>query len=182
MKIRGWGKLVIVLVIVCLGGAVFSMYMMHALQEPRARELFRQYVIDPVPASVAHIKVDQARGASSYQCVFRFAADKRSVELIRQSRPFREARITGYMGGGSLRWDWKDFPSSGGAKSQAFSVYGTHAPSWYDLESWGNPEAYILVKEDKNGNTSELQVLTYNGTSGSAFFIVVSYSNRVPFF
>ncbi len=128
------------------------------------------------------VKADQARGACSYHCVFRFAVDKADVELIRQSRPFREARITGYMRGGSLCWDWSDFPLSGRERGSSFGVYGSHAPSWYDLESWDNPETYILVKEDNSGNTSEFQVLTYNSASGYAFFIVVCYSNRVPFF
>jgi hypothetical protein len=182
MRIHGLRKLAIVLAALCLGVAILSIYAIRGRQEARAHALFRQYIMGPIPASVAQIRADQARGASSYRCVLRFAIDKTDVELIRRSRPFREARITGYMGGGSLWWDWKDFPSSGGEKSRAFGVYGSDAPSWYDLESWDNPETYILVKEDKSGNTSEIQVLMYNSASGYAFFIIVSYSNRVPFF
>ena len=182
MKIRGLGKLVIVLALLCLGVAVFSIHVTHNLQESRAHELFRQHVMDPIPASVAHIKADQARGASSYRCVFRFAVDKADVELIRQSRPFREVRITGYMGGGSLCWDWRDSCSSGPEKGRAFCVYGSHAPSWYDLELWDSPETYILVKEAKSGNTSDIQVLAYNAACGYAFFIVMHYRDGVPFF
>lgn len=181
MRIRGLRKLAIVLAALCLGVATLSTYAIHGRRESRAHALFRQYIMDTIPASVTQIRADQARGASSYRCVLRFAINRTDVELIRRSRPFREAQITGYMSGGSLCWDWKE-SLPGGEKGRSFSVYGSHAPSWYDLESWNSPEAYILVKQDKNGNTSEFQVLTYNGASGHAFFIVVHYSGTVPFF
>ena len=187
MRAHRLQKLTVLLVVLCLCAIVLSIYVMRIQWKLRASDLFREYIMDPVPASVADVKADQPKTIGGYGYVFRFAVKRTDLELIRKSRPFREAQITSYMGGGSLYWDWKDVPSSGhiGEKGRAFSMYGTRlrAPPWYDLESWDSPETYVLVKDDKDGNTLENQVLVYNAELGQAYFIVFHYGGgRAPFF
>ena len=94
-------------------------------------------------------------------------------------RPFREAQITSFLDGGSLCWNWKGLTSYGhiGERGRGFRIYVTkrRKPSWYTLESWDGPEAYALVKEGMDGNTSDTKVLIYNARLGQAFFIVFHY-------
>ncbi len=165
-------KSLIVYVVLSLFGAVFLIYVISILRKSSTSELFRWYVLDPIPASVTGIKVDQPHKIRGYTYVFRFDINRADLDRIVESRPFREAQITGFLGGGSLFFKWKGSPNPIG---NGFSMYGTRKPSWYTLESWDNPETYALVQEVKDVKTSDIQVLIYNGRLGQAFFIVSHY-------
>jgi hypothetical protein len=132
------------------------------------------------------MRADQPKTVGGHGYVFRFGIARTDLERIAESRPFREAQITGYLNGGSLCWDWKDIPLSGdiGEKTHAFSVYSGQGagPSWYDLESWDSPHAHALVRSGKDGRTSDIQVLIYSAELGEAYFIIFHYGGgRPPF-
>jgi hypothetical protein len=159
-------KLLVVLVVLLLCGTMFLIY--STLLKPKPSELFLKYVLDPIPASVTNMKVKQMGAFRGHTYVFRFDINRADLDLIIQSRPFREAQIINCQGG-NLFWVWKD--SNDGL---AFSIDAGKL-SWYTLESWEEPETYALVKEGKSSKgveTTDIQVLFYNAKLGQAFFIV----------
>ncbi|MGD8785928.1 MAG: hypothetical protein PVJ60_00765 [Phycisphaerales bacterium] len=175
-------KLPTFLFVLFLCGTVLLIYSCDTLLMPPASELFKQYVMDPIPASVTNIKADQPKTIGGYGYVFRFDINRADLDLIIKSRPFREAQLTNFSDSGSISWNWKGLPSYGsiGERGRGFGIYGVkrRKPSWYTLESWENPETYALVEEKKDVNTSDIQVLIYNVKLGQAFFIVFDYGGE----
>ncbi len=168
-------RLVIVVLVLSFFGAMFLIY-----DKLRAPDLFRQYVVNPIPASVSQIKVDHPmkHKGGSYGYVFRFDVNREDFEHIRESRPFREAEEISYVGGEGISWDWKDWDlmKPGGERGSGFSMYAlVSKPSWYDLPTWEDPEAYALRQVDENNN-KDIQVLLYNSELGQAYFITFHYS------
>jgi hypothetical protein len=152
--------------------------MLNALWKASAENLFREYVLNPLPESVARIKVDKPMSKRrSYCYVFRFNIEWKDFESIRDSRSFRKAVIISYMGGEGLSWDWEDWDSTktDEIRGVSFSMYDfVGKPYWYDLPTWENPEAYALTKEDSI-NKIDYQVLLYNSKLGQAYFITYHY-------
>lgn len=163
-------KLLIVLAVLFLCSTMFLIYS-KLLKPPK---LFRRYVLNPIPESVTNIKADQVGAFRGYQFVFRFDINRADLDLIIKSRPFREAKITDYLGGGGLYLVFR--VGSFYPEGQSFGIYGAkrHKPSWYTLESWEKPETYALVKEEKvkGEDTIDIQVLIYNTKLEQAFFII----------
>ncbi len=175
---RLW-KFMVVAVVFSLLGAGLLTYLIGVLRRPAGDDLFREYILDPIPGSVTDIKVDQPKTHGGYGYVFRFALNRADLELIRQSGPLRETEdiISDDTG---LLWTWKDWESTetSGERAVAFSMYAlAPSPSWYDLSAWENPEAYALRQEDKEENT-DIQVLLYNDELGQAYFITFHYDGR----
>jgi len=170
-------KLVPVVAFLFLLVLVFIICLVSFLQRRGAADLFRQYVVDPIPESVTHIKVDQPKTVGGYGYVFRFEINRTDMDRIVKSQPFGEAQISGFLGGGGLSFESKDSFRPVGTM---FHVYQSkkRMPSWYTLESWDNPETYILMQEVKDPNTSDIQVLIYNAILGQAFFIVFDYGGN----
>jgi hypothetical protein len=185
MRMREWPRSQVIVVVLCLCGVTLSIYAVRILQKRHASNLFRQYVLDPVPTSVTHMKADQPITIGGYGYVFRFAINSTDLELIRKSRPFREAEIEMHADS-HVGWTWKGLPSSGnlGEIGSGLTVYGTgREPYWFDLESWKNPETHALLQKDKDANISDIQILIYNAELGHAYFIVFHYGGGpVPFF
>jgi hypothetical protein len=154
-------------------------------QTPTA--LFQQYVLKPIPLSVADIRVDQPRSFQGYTYVFRFRISKADLSLILGSRPLECApgmRVG--PGGRHLTWQWgpRDSHSGGGL---LWSPYGDGPgapgpPSWYwDLRHWVNFEAYALEYMKKRpGMTSAkiMEVLIYSEALGEAYFFTESINQR----
>ena len=158
-------------------GVVF-IYMLSVLWKAHVENLFREYVQNPIPESVAQIKVDKAMSKrKGYGYVFRFNIEREDFESIRKSRSFRKAIINSYVKGNGLSWEWEDWDSTktDEVRGVSFSMYAlVHKPLWYDLPTWENPEAYALRKLGSNNNR-DTQVLLYNSKLGQAYFITFHY-------
>jgi hypothetical protein len=187
MTSRKWWKLLVVFVVLCLCVVALSVYGIRGWPKQGASDLFRQYVLDPVPASVTHIRADQPKLTGGYGYVFQFAVNVADLKVICKSRPFRQAENMHLLDGNGLSWDWKGWDreeSSQKERGSAFMIYQMRRkPSWFDLEAWDNPEMYALTQKDKDGNTSDIQILIYNSQLGQAYSIVFHYGGgRRPFF
>jgi hypothetical protein len=62
----------------------------------RPARLFREVVLDPIPASVEHIKANHARWFSKHTYVFRFDVGLEDLALILRSGPFEEISCVKY--------------------------------------------------------------------------------------
>ena len=152
--------------------AVF-IFVLNTLWKKNTENLFRKYVHSPIPKSVSRIKVDKPFGHGGYEYVFRFKIKREDFESLRKSRSLRKINIKGYIiDGKGISWVWEDMvPSSGKEGGVGMPIYsGMHVPSWYDLPTWDNPEAFAIHKEDENKNTY-IQILLYNNELGQAYFI-----------
>jgi len=85
------------------------------------------------------------------------------------------------MDGTGLSFDWKGWETKTGGeriRGFGFEMYAlVHKPSWYDLPTWKNPEAYALNEVDMNNNR-DIQVLLYNNELRQAYFINFHYDGR----
>jgi hypothetical protein len=173
----GWRKLVPVGAILCAAGTLLSIHIVGVLRRPRADALFRQYILDTIPSSVADIKVDQPKAHGGYGYVFRFALGREDLDRIRSTRPFREAEDISYVRGTGLSWNWTDWDAakSAGERGASFLIYPRgRQPSWYDLPAWNDPRVYVLRQEQ--GEDKDIQVLLYNMELGQAYFIAFHYN------
>jgi len=166
-------------------------------------EVFRRYVLDPIPESVTNIRADRPSIIFGYTYTFRFNINRDDLALLTNSRPFIRVWNVKYEDG-SLNWGWGrveveglvipegsplDIPKYG----LSMSLYSrARKPKWFRPELWDNPEAYGLYKigdlvntevvehdkensrESKGG--TNIQVLLYNEKEGEAYFIVSSHS------
>jgi len=129
--------------------------------------VFRQYVCDPVPKSVQHVKVHRRWELSGHRYVMHFEIDPNDLSSILDSRQFKEVSKVRYRDG-SLCWDldsshseelWLYPPSHGGL-----------APDWFRPNDWNSPKAY-RYKERQPNYRQHMQVLVYNDERGEAYFI-----------
>jgi hypothetical protein len=135
-------------------------------------------VIDPIPASVADIKVDEPK-YGNYTGVFRFVVDREDFQSIRSSRPFRDIGFDANTDVG-LSWFWghEDARSTRFETGYVIGPYARQSkPSWYDLPEWQEPEGYALEQRNADGSM-ELDVLVYNADLGAATFITYYNDGR----
>jgi hypothetical protein len=169
------------------------------LKTPSAQpeEIFRQYVLSPIPKSVKNIKADQPGKIFGYTYTFRFNISRDDLALLLDSQPFIEVRNVNYKNG-MLEWGWgridqtePNIPKYG--ISLPLYEYGDrpHDPSWFRPGQWNNPEAYGFYKVGDLVNTQAIeqdaqdlggretiQVLLYNEEEEEAYFIVSDRENR----
>ena len=176
MKPRRLVRYILVLSIV----VAVLLYVLSAIWKINAINLFRQYVYYPIPESVSQIKVDKPMSRGGYGYVFRFNIKREDFETIRKSRSFRKIVNIDYLKGEGLYWYWEDWDITkpGGEQGISFSMYAlVRKPSWYDLPTWVNPEAYALWNVDTNKNV-DIQVLLYNSNLRQAYFVTFHYDGR----
>ena len=144
-----------------------------------ASELFARYVSDPIPDSVTEIKASCTIGYAGYGYTFRFKISKADVDVIVNSRPFNKVTYIDYQVDGQtdiLQCSWLPAPGVSGAGVSGVTgcVYspGVRKPSWFKLEEWDDPEAYV-VHENKEGQW-DLWLFVYNKDVGEAYSIVES--------
>jgi len=126
--------------------------------------LFRQYVLNPIPPSVAEIRVDHARKIFGYGYTFRFKIARADVTAIVGSRPYRRVQNVEYESGGRLHFEWS--PTSW--REMAVYPSGKGKPAWFTPDSWQNPEAYAYEERAEKATT---YVLLYNEQVGEAYFL-----------
>ncbi|MHC4203175.1 MAG: hypothetical protein ACYSTT_00880 [Planctomycetota bacterium] len=197
MKRRQYVAIVIFIFGMIFLGVTFIRYvppllfrtLIKTLKGPQAspEEMFRGYVMSPIPKSVTNIKADQPKNFGGYRYTFRFNINRGDLALLTDSRPFVRIWDVEYVSG-SIFWRW-DHPD--GRYGSAIICYDhTREPSWFKPGLWDNPEAYAFYKvghliniqafeRDKwnLGGRVTTQVLLYNEKEGEAYFIISSWEN-----
>ena len=136
-------------------------------------EIFRDYILYPIPESVTNIRVDQPKKYSGYRYILRFNIKKSDLGRLIDSGPLKRVWNVKYKNG-CLDWAWNTLNGHtlNGVTITVYDTKGSHEPEWFKLEQWDNPEAYAFV-EDVNG-CSNTKILIYNEKKGEAYFIVQS--------
>lgn len=166
-------------------------------------EVFRQYVLSPIPKSVTNIRADQPENFGGYKYTFRFNINRDDLGLLVNSRPFIKVRNVKYEDG-MLNWGWGrvetdslvipegsplDIPKYGISMSLYGDVWDLpREPAWFKPGLWDNPEAYGFHKigdlvnteayerdREKSRGRVTTQVLLYNEKQGEAYFVVSSW-------
>ena len=177
MKIR---RLIFLIAFLSVLGVIF-INGFGALWKMHVENLFRLYVQKPIPESVDMIQIDKPKSHGGYGYVFRFNIKRDDFEIIRKSRSFRNVLAISYVNGEGLSWFWSDLDFTKTEAGMSFSIYSiVHKPSWYDLPTWDNPEAYALRNVDNNNN-KDIQVLLYNNNLGMAYFITFQRYLGTPY-
>ena len=172
------------------------------LKAPQAppEELFRQYVLEPIPKSVTNINADQPSKIFGYTYTFRFNISRDDLTQLINSGPFVGVWGVKYKKG-VLKWGWGrtgpiELKIAKYGHSMPLYEYGgrPHAPAWFRPGQWDNPEAYLFYKVGDlvniqvfehdfehdgriSGGRVTTQVLLYNEKEGEAYFIVSSWEN-----
>ena len=166
------------------------------MSKVQASQAFRQYVLDPIPASAKNIKADQPDETFGYIYTFRFNISREDLSLLINSQPFIRIWNLKYKNG-MLEWGWGyTDPIELEAPKYGISLplyeYGgrPHGPSWFRPGQWENPEAYSFYKIgdlintqifEQDGHHSDgwetIQILLYNEKEGEAYFIVSGREN-----
>jgi hypothetical protein len=143
----------------------------------RASEVFRQYIIEPIPESVTDIKADQPRTIRGYGYTLRFNINREDLGLIIDSEPFQKVRNVEYRNG-DLHWGWDRRHSE-----NAIIYSGWAKPRWFKPNISESSEVYVFVKIGDLVNTQlyeykikaydkkYLKILIYNPKKGQAYFI-----------
>jgi len=126
-------------------------------------ELFRGYVLDPIPKSVLHLRVHNPWEPRGHRCIFRFDIDKADLELLLGSKQFQEVMNIRY-GRGILGW------SEDASHGQSMYLYDVDGePRWFKPDQWGSPKAYVFCEE--LGRRERFKILIHNKERDQAYFI-----------
>ena len=160
-------------------------------------EMFRQYVLSPIPKSVTNIKADQPSEIFGYDYTFRFNISRDDLALLIDSRPFVGVWNVKYKKG-VLEWGWGrtgpielESPKYGYSLPLYYKSWsGPHEPVWFKPGLWDNPEAYAFYKVGDMVNIQALerdwqnlsgpvtiQVLLYNEKEGQVYFVISSWDH-----
>ena len=206
MKRRQYVAIVIFIFGMIFLGVTFIRYvppllfrtLIKTLKGPQAspEEMFRGYVMSPIPKSVTNIKADQPMNFRGYIYTFRFNIDRDDLTMLINSRPFIEVWNVKYKNG-MLSWGWGitdpielKMPKYGRSLTLYELGGRPRSPSWFRPEQWGNHEAYSFYKVGNLINTQAFerdgrstgrreitQVLLYNEKESEAYFIVSSWKD-----
>lgn len=201
-KMKRYMLLVIMFLICMVGILGLTACRPRGMSKARASQIFRQYVLDPIPASVTNIRAHQPGIFYGSKYTLRFNINRDDLALLVNSRPFIKVWDVKYKNG-ILYWGWgcveagplvipeaMAIPKYG----CAMSLYGrAREPAWFRPELWDNPESYGLYKigdlvntevfERDKEKSSKLrgrhttQVLLYNEKEGEAYFIASDWSH-----
>jgi hypothetical protein len=153
---------------------VFASYVLTQKPPPMPppSDVFRQYVLDPIPKSVTNIKADKPKEIWGYMYTLRFNINRSDLDLLIDSGALEKVWNVKYKKG-YLFWGW-DRSSPGG---RTIIVYHSRRwrkePRWFRPELWENPEAYAFEKEV--GGQKITKILLYNEKEDEAYFIVSSF-------
>jgi len=173
----------------------------RGMPEEQASQVFRRYVLGPIPASVKNIKADQPGQLYGKWYALRFNINREDLNLIINSRPFIKVRNVRYKNG-SLDWGWGRLdlgdmviPEGGPLDTPKYnlgiSLYGRRrAPAWFRPDLWDDTEAYGFYRINDLVNTEAyeyqmqkssglrsgrkmIQILIYNEKEQEAYFAAV---------
>lgn len=136
------------------------------LKATRGSRVFKKYVYKPIPKSVKDIKLHRPFELSGHRYVMHFKINKTDLELILNSRRFKEMMSFWYRNGIlSLRMD----TSHGGGSLPLFRER-QHHPKWFRPDQWDNPKVYRF-KERNIEYRENMKILIYNEKLNEAYFI-----------
>jgi len=158
--------------IVC-GGLVWLLILPERLSLPAPpSDLFKRYVLNPIPDSVMEIRADRTKAVLGYGYTFRFKISRADLDLIIDSRPFKRVSRMEYQEGIlTCRWDPTFRDMASGLTTYIYPP-SIHKPKWFTLETWNNPDAYVIYEVKKYQR--DMWVLVYNEDVGEAYFLVWS--------
>jgi len=129
--------------------------------------IFIRYVRFPIPKSVKNIKAERPSWEiSGHKYVMRFKINKKDLNLIINSRPFKEMIGVSY-GRGVL--DWR-LDLHHGESIPLYVSTGRAEPKWFRPDQWKNPKVYRF-RERNTSYREHLQVLIYNEEIDEAYLI-----------
>lgn len=156
---------------------VLSLNINPKMTNERASEIFKQFVLDPIPESVTDIKADQPRTIRGYRYTLLFNINREDLGLIIDSEPFQEVQNVEYKNG-NLTWEWDK------SHSETAIIYKDWGPGWFEPEFGENSEVYAFVKigdqvniqlyeyKQKAYDKEDMKILIYDPQKGQAYFIV----------
>ena len=195
--------LLAIMFLICMFGILgFTACRPRGMSEARASLIFKQYVLDPIPASVTNIRAHQPIIFYARTYTLRFNINRDDLGLLVNSRPFIKVWDVKYKDG-SLSWGWGRVEAGPLVIPEAMAIpkYGHgislydpgREPVWFRPDLWDNPEAYGLYKIGDLVNTEAyerysekssklrgrktIQVLLYNEKEGEAYFIASDWSH-----
>jgi len=150
-------------------------------------QIFRKYIIKPVPKSVTDIKVDKLSPGglfgSGRSYVMHFKISKDDVALIVNSRAFEEFELITYQKGtrwGNLRWGNRSSHRLDsqrnlylGKTSQSMIVYKDYdqrPPEWFRPNDWNSPKVYSISEKWGRSRRYRTNVLIFNEDLEEAYF------------
>ena len=163
--------------------------LIKTLKGPQAspEEMFRGYVMSPIPKSVTNIKADQPKNFGGYRYTFRLNINRGDLALLTDSEPFVRIWNVKYKNG-YLSWRWDNPDGEYGISIPCYDH--TREPSWFKPGLWDNPETYAFYKVGRLINIQAIecdkwnlggrvntQVLLYNEKEGEAYFIISSWED-----
>jgi len=171
-KKTNWVLVVATAVAVCATVAV-GVVLWQAPAEPSAEDLFLEYVVDPIPASVSEIRADCAKRTHGLGYVLAFMISREDLAPILDSGPFRPIPNVEYFSG-HLRWERSERHWESMHLYEVPGLIGhTKKPAWFTPESWDNCEAYISTGD--HGKAGIKRILLYSAELGEAYFIAFTY-------
>ena len=155
---------------------ILSLNINPKMTNERASEIFKQFILDPIPESVTNIKADQPRTIRGYRYTLLFNINREDLGLIIDSEPFQKVRNVEYKNG-SLHWEWDQY------HWYTTIIYEGWGPGWFKPELGKNSEVYAFVKIGDKVNLQlyeykreaydkeDMKILIYNPQKGQAYFI-----------
>ena len=129
--------------------------------------VFTKFVLDPIPSSVSDIKVDKPWELSGHRYVMHFKISKTDLELILNSKPFKEMMDIEYKNG---RLRWHESPSHAESLGLYRPYDGQPGPVWFRPDKYDDPRVYTLVERSLR-NRDHMQVLIYDENVPEAYFV-----------
>lgn len=156
---------------------------------PPPEELFRGYVLSPIPESVQNIRAERPKNFQGYRYTFRFNISRDDLSLLIHSKFLVRVWNVEYKDG-RLHWDWdrgSGLLGTGKYRSGIPCYDHTREPRWFKPGQWGNPEAYAYMKIGKQVNIetfhknsnglTRIRVLLYNENEAEAYYVVTRSKN-----
>lgn len=161
MASRGTSQLASGLTVVCVGFCLCQLGGCTGPLDPE--EMFARYIQNPIPSSVANIKVS-GHAFMGYSYKFKFDISRSDLDAIVASHSLERMRSASCSSRG-IDWELPSGKLAGGATWFADSDV---RPKWFAPEEWEEPEVYVLDQATQ----PRLQILLYDETLGQAYFIV----------
>lgn len=151
--------------------------------EPWESRIFKKYVLEPTPKSVANIKVNEIQGRGlGRRYVMRFGIEQTDVALILNSRQYEKFT--------SVTYNEQDYLCWHGSQGQGFDVQKMHldlgtggglplytkerqqdAPEWFRPNDWTSPKVYVVTEKYGRSNRDETKVLIFSEGAEEAYFV-----------
>ncbi|MBN1803992.1 MAG: hypothetical protein JW837_01955 [Sedimentisphaerales bacterium] len=154
------------------------------IPEDLESQIFKKYVIKPIPESVTDIKMDKLSPgglfASGLKYVMHFKISKKDVALILKSRAFKEYEWITYKKG--TPWDELCWGNKLKVNHQEHKISGTNShemivykdseqpPEWFRPNDWDKPKVYSISEKWGRSRRYRTNVLIFNEDLEEAYF------------